>query len=157
MSPAWRGGPRAHVLIVSDPSPPTPRAPRILVIEDHEDTLEALVLSLRHLGFDAHGESDGRRAWDRIVELAPDAVVIDLFLPRLDGWRLAELIRVDRRWRRTPIVVLTGSTMPDAVQRARDAGADVVLFKPCEASRVAAELHAVLARRTSIPPPAPSA
>jgi len=128
------------------------RSPRVLVIEDHEDTLEALVLALSRMGFDAHGESDGRRAWDRLVELAPDAVVVDLFLPRLEGWRLAELIRVDRRLRRTPVVVLTGSTTPDSVQRARDAGADAVLFKPCEPERVAAELQSVLARRASMPP-----
>lgn len=130
------------------------KSPRVLVIEDHADSLEILVHALRTAGFDAHGESDGRAAWDRIIDLAPDAIVVDLFLPRLDGWRLAELVRIDRRWRRTPIVVVTGSTTPDAVQRARDAGADVVLFKPCDPMRVAAEVHAVLARRASIPPAA---
>lgn len=138
--------------------PVSERAPqRVLVIEDHVDSLEMMVTALRARGFDAHGESDGRAAWDRIVELSPDAIVVDLFLPRLDGWRLAELIRIDKRWRRTPIVVVTGSTTPDAVQRARDAGADVVLFKPCDPDRVAEELEGVLARRASLVPAAPSA
>lgn len=109
---------------------------RVLVVEDHDDTLEMLVMAFRDRGFDAHGVMDGRAAWDRIVALDPDAIVLDLGLPSLDGWKLASLLRTDKRWHFVPLVVLTGQAIPDAVQDAKDAGADAVLLKPCAPDQV---------------------
>jgi CheY-like chemotaxis protein len=109
---------------------------RVLVVEDHDDTREMLMLAFRDRGFEAHGVTDGRLAWDRVVALDPDAIVLDLGLPSLDGWKLASLLRTDRRWRFVPLVVLTGQAIPDAVQDAKDAGADAVLLKPCSPMEV---------------------
>lgn len=122
------------------------RGPRVLVVEDAPDLRALYVTWLVARGYEVDEASDGRRAWERIRDGRPDVVLLDLGLPTIDGQRVASWLRLDRERRAPAVIVITGQTEPDAIQAARDAGVDAVLFKPCGEAEVLAAIEAQLAR-----------
>ncbi|UJR80609.1 response regulator [Sandaracinus amylolyticus] len=122
------------------------RAARVLVVEDAPDLRALYVTWLLGHGYDVDEASDGRRAWERIRARRPDVVLLDLGLPTIDGQRVATWLRLDRQRRAPAVIVITGQLEPDAIQAARDAGVDAVLFKPCGEAEITEAIEAQLAR-----------
>jgi CheY-like chemotaxis protein len=108
------------------------KKPRVLVVDDFEDVREMYVGYLRYLGFDADGATNGREAVRKALTHRLACVVMDLAMPVLDGWEATRILRADRRTRDIPIIVLTGSAEIEHLARAREAGANEVIEKPCE-------------------------
>lgn len=108
------------------------RPPLVLVVDDTSDTRDMFAEYLDYRGYRAQTASDGREAVRRALRSHPSVIVMDLAMPVLDGWEATRILRADRRTRDIPIVVLTGHAHPEHVQRARDAGANEVVEKPCE-------------------------
>jgi CheY-like chemotaxis protein len=128
------------------------KRPVVLVVDDHTDTREMLCMWLDCCGFHAVEAGDARTALARIADRLPDAILLDIGLPDVDGYELCRRIRHIPAAESTPVVALTGWVMPPDVQRARDAGCDVVLAKPCPPEQVLLELQRHLPRH--FPPPA---
>ena len=117
---------------------------RVLVVEDDGDIAEVLRRSLRLEGYDVRLAGDGVQALDESSVFEPDAVVLDLGLPRLDG------VEVCRRLRETgdvPILMLTARDGVDDRVEGLDSGADDYLVKPFERAELLARLRALLRRR----------
>lgn len=117
---------------------------RVLVVDDEPALRESLARSLRFEGYTVATAADGAEAIERLPDLRPDALVLDVIMPRLDG------VGVCRRLRdhgdRTPVLLLTAR---DAVRdrvRGLDAGADDYLVKPFAYEELLARLRAVLRR-----------
>jgi CheY-like chemotaxis protein len=111
---------------------------RVVLVEDNEDTARLLQELLRRLGHEVQVASDGRVGRDLILSARPDVALIDLGLPELDGYQVAEALR--RSSVSTRLVALSGYGSPDVQARARRAGFDRHLTKPV----TSAELGAVL-------------
>ncbi|MDQ3033796.1 MAG: response regulator [Myxococcota bacterium] len=122
------------------------RGLRVLIVEDSVDLRELYAAWLRDRGYEVFEAGDGRSGWDRIAELQPDVVLLDLGLPSVDGWKLATLLRLDRRRCAPAVIAITGMIEPDAIQNARDAGVDAVLFKPCDADEIVDAIETEAAR-----------
>jgi two-component system response regulator MprA len=117
---------------------------RILVVDDEPAVREAVDRALRLQGYETELAADGAEALDALAARAPDALVLDVLMPRVDG------IEVCRRLRaagdRTPVLVLTArDAVPDRV-RGLDAGADDYLVKPFALEELLARLRALLRR-----------
>ena len=117
--------------------------PRILVCDDETQILRALRVILRDAGFEALPASDGEEALDVAAVQHPDAAIIDLVLPDLDG---VEVCRRLREWSQMPIIVLSAVGDEDAKVRALAAGADDYVTKPFGPRELVARVHAVLRR-----------
>ncbi len=124
------------------------RLHRVLVVEDSEELRQLYAIWLRERGYEVFEAADGRAAWNLIMKLHPDVVVLDLGLPSVDGWKVATLLRLDRRRRTPALIAVTGQVEPDAIQAARDAGVDAVLLKPCTAEAMANAIETELVRMT---------
>lgn len=74
---------------------------------------------------------DGEHALWKVITAKPDVVVMDLAMPTLDGWEATRAIKTNPKTRHVPVIALTGHVMPAELRRAAEAGADVVLTKPC--------------------------
>ena len=112
------------------PAPAAPDEPlHILVIEDSADNRESLVLLLQQLGHQVETAEDGQAGLDRLAELRPQVALIDIGLPRLDGYELARQAR-ERVGRQSFLVALTGYGQPEDQRRAYQAGFDAHLTKP---------------------------
>ena len=120
-----------------------PGRPRVLVCDDEPQILRALRVILRDAGFEAVPAETAEEALDVVAVRPPDAAIIDLVLPDLDG---VELCRRLREWSEMPIIVLSAVGEEDAKVRALAAGADDYITKPFGPRELVARLEANLRR-----------
>ncbi len=118
--------------------------PRVLVVEDDTDIAHALRRSLGVEGYEVRLAGDGVGALEETENFAPDAVVLDLGLPGLDG---VEVCRRLRRDSDVPILMLTARDGLEERVEGLDSGADDYLVKPFERQELLARLRALLRRR----------
>jgi DNA-binding response OmpR family regulator len=120
------------------------RAPRVLVVEDDEDIAQALQRSLRMEGYEVRTAADGHAALEQGHAFAPDLVILDLGLPKIDGLEVARELRADDD---VPILILTARDALESRVEGLDAGADDYLVKPFERQELLARMRALLRRR----------
>src|SRR5213082_2623945 len=120
------------------------RAPRVLVIEDDEDIAQALQRSLRMEGYEVRTAGDGEVALEEGRAFAPDLVILDLGLPKLDGLEVARALRGGDD---VPILMLTARDALEARVEGLDAGADDYLVKPFERQELLARMRVLMSRR----------
>jgi DNA-binding response OmpR family regulator len=118
--------------------------PSLLVVEDEPGFARLIALSLSREGFEVHTVPNGEDALDLAAEIHPDAVLLDLGLPGMDGLAVLKELRERTNM---PIVVVTGARTTEAIRRGLDHGADDYLTKPFSPSELAARVRAVLRRR----------
>ena len=114
-------------------------APLVLVVEDHADAREMYAAGLELAGFRVAEAADGLQAIASAIELRPAVIIMDLSLPRLDGWAATRQLKTDARTTSIPVVALSGHTLPRYIDEARAAGCVAVLVKPCLPDAVVAE------------------
>ncbi|NLT06422.1 MAG: response regulator transcription factor [Solirubrobacterales bacterium] len=121
------------------------RTPRVLVVEDDRDIADVLRRSLGIDGYEVRVAGDGESALDAAGVFEPDAVILDLGLPKLDGVEVCRRLRADGG--DVPILMLTARDGLDARVEGLDSGADDYLVKPFERRELLARLRALLRRR----------
>src|SRR3954465_12225420 len=105
--------------------------PFILLVEDFEDAREMYRDYLEFSGFQVETASDGRTAIDKARSLRPDLILMDLSLPGIDGWEATRLLKSDPDTRHLLIVALSAHALAAEGDRARAAGCDGFIAKPC--------------------------
>jgi two-component system, OmpR family, KDP operon response regulator KdpE len=136
----------------TDPLPSARPAPaRVLIVEDEPALLRALRINLRARGYVVATAAAGHEALAEAKRHPPDAVLLDLGLPDLDG---GHVIRELRDWSRVPVIVLSGRTGSGDKIGALDAGADDYVTKPFDMEELLARLRAALRRGDASPPSA---
>lgn len=116
---------------------------RVLVIEDGRDLRESLAQSLREEGYAVDAAADGEEGLHYAREIDYDAIVLDVMLPRLDGWAVLSRLREKKS---TPVLMLTARRGLDDRIRGLDLGADDYLAKPFDLGEAHARLRAILRR-----------
>lgn len=126
----------------SQPGAPA-KPPRVLVVDDEPQIVRALKVVLREAGFEAVPAETASEALDLAAVRPPEAAIIDLVLPDLDG---VELTRRLRQWSEMPILVLSAVGEEEQKVRALEAGADDYITKPFGTRELVARLQAALRR-----------
>lgn len=103
----------------------------ILVVEDFDDAREMYRDYLEFSGFRVETARDGREAIDKVRTLHPDLVLMDLSLPGIDGWEATRLLKGDSETKHVLIVALSAHALAAEGERARAAGCDGFIAKPC--------------------------
>lgn len=122
---------------------------RILLVDDEPALRQSVARSLRFEGYTVTTASDGREAIDAVESARPDALVLDVMMPRLDGLAVCRWLRASGD--RTPVLMLTARDAVQDTVAGLDAGADDYLAKPFAYDELLARLRALL-RRTAGPP-----
>jgi CheY-like chemotaxis protein/nitrogen-specific signal transduction histidine kinase len=86
----------------------------VLIVEDDPDTRRLLSLTLSEHGFHARSAANGREGLERLAEATPDAIVLDLIMPVLDGFTFLEHVQLDPVWSKIPVVILTSKSLDPA-------------------------------------------
>jgi len=126
-----------------DPPRPGPGGAGILIVEDETELVRALRINLRARQYEVLTAGTGREALAVAASHPPDAIILDLGLPDIDG---TEVIVELRRWYHAPIIVLSGRTSPGDKIGALDVGADDYVTKPFAMAELLARLRAALRR-----------
>ncbi|MCI0438237.1 MAG: response regulator transcription factor [Chloroflexi bacterium] len=118
--------------------------PLVLVVEDDKSLRELYDEALTSEGFEVRTASDGFEGLKRFEEIAPDVVLLDLMMPKMDGWEALERLR---RVSECPVIIATGrDTTEDIIRGLLEAGADEYLVKPFGIPELVARIRAVLRR-----------
>jgi two-component system cell cycle response regulator DivK len=121
--------------------------PLVLVVEDYQDAREMYAAYLSFSGYRVAEATNGIEAIEKTLELMPDIILMDLALPRMDGWEATRRLKLDERTRHIPIVALTGHALAGHAEGARQAGCDAFVTKPCLPDALVAEIQRMLASR----------
>jgi DNA-binding response OmpR family regulator len=124
---------------------------RLLLVEDEIDLARALKRALEESGLAVDLALDGDDAFLKMTGLSYDAIVLDLMLPRRDGWSLLQALR--QMGKRTPVLILTARDAVEERVRGLDLGADDYLLKPFAVTELLARLRAMIRRAGGDPSP----
>ncbi len=119
---------------------------RILVVEDEPDLLRSLAQALREEGYAVDPAADGEDGLYKAESWDYDAVVLDVMLPKLDGWQVLQRLR---RKKKTPVLMLTARDQSADRVKGLDSGADDYLVKPFDLPELLARLRALIRRTTN--------
>ncbi len=130
------------------------QVPLALLVDADEDSREMYAFALKQDRWDVAHAADGPRGLESALSMRPDVVISELQLPELDGLELCRRLRRQTETETTPIVIVTASAFPSDVERATEAGGDVVLCKPCPPFLLLDVLHRLIeesrARKASL-------
>jgi CheY-like chemotaxis protein len=126
-----------------------PSGDRVLIVEDEPDSRICLCQLLRTLGYNCVGAANGAEALDLARTFRPQAIIMDLMMPVLDGWEATRRLKADRTTRGIPVLALTSSVSPDDRREARRAGFDDFLTKPADFDQLLLHLRQHLAHASS--------
>ena len=116
----------------------------VLLVEDNEDNRIVYSTILRHHGFRTVEAVDGEDGLVKASESMPDLVILDISLPRMDGWTVAQKLRGTPATASVPMLALTAHASPEDRERARREGFNGYLAKPCDPAAVLAEVRRLL-------------
>jgi two-component system, cell cycle response regulator DivK len=113
----------------------------ILLVEDNEDNLVVYRTILEHVGYRVVEARDGEEGIARAQETSPDLILMDISIPKMDGWEATQRLKADEATRNIPIIALTAHALEEDRQKAAQAGCDGYLAKPVEPRRVVQEVE----------------
>ena len=121
-------------------------AQTILAVDDDIDILDVLEMSLDSDGFNVITASDGLAALEKAKSDLPDLILLDLMMPKMDGFEVIDKLRSDPQTRAIPVIMLTARTQINEKLQGLDAGADDYITKPFDLKELTARIKAVLGR-----------
>lgn len=123
--------------------------PLVLVVDDAADARGLYGEYLEYLGFRVETAENGAQAIQSARREWPAIIIMDLAMPEVDGWQAIKRLKSDPLTADIPIVALSAYAFGEEPQRAREAGADLCLSKPCLPSQLARVIRAMLVRRAT--------
>jgi CheY-like chemotaxis protein len=113
----------------------------VLLVEDNEDNLVVYRTILEHVGYRVIEARDGEEGVTQARRQLPDLILMDISIPKMDGWEATQRLKADASTRSIPIIALTAHALEEDRQKAQQAGCDGYLAKPVEPRRVVQEVE----------------
>ena len=113
----------------------------VLLVEDNEDNLVVYRTILEHVGYRVIEARDGEEGVTQARRQLPDLILMDISIPKMDGWEATQRLKADASTRGIPIIALTAHALEEDRQKAQQAGCDGYLAKPVEPRRVVQEVE----------------
>jgi two-component system cell cycle response regulator DivK len=124
--------------------------PLVLIVEDDPETRHFYAHALASAGFRTAQAHNGYQALDKVFDARPDLIIADIAIPGMDGIELCRRLRSDARARAVPVLAITGYGDRHYEDRARAAGADQVLIKPCAVDLLVEEARRLVGVRVAV-------
>lgn len=121
----------------------------ILVVDDEPDNLEVVATVLSFFGMKVKTATDGMQGLEELKQLTPTLILLDLAMPRMDGWRMFEEIKNIPHLRQVPIVALTAHAMIGDEERILQAGFDGYLSKPVNLPTLLHDIEQAMAKKAN--------
>jgi DNA-binding response OmpR family regulator len=120
--------------------------PLILIADDDPDILSLVTLRLERSGYEVMGAGDGEQALAAAIAQPPDLALLDVMMPKLDGYELTARLRGNEATRHLPIILLTARVQESDIVRGVEAGADDYVRKPFSIQELRERVQAALGR-----------
>ena len=103
---------------------------RILLIEDDAELVHAIQLRLEANHYAVLSAADGNEGLQKVHQERPDLIILDIRLPKMDGFKLCRMIKYDEEYKGIPVIILTARVQPADIEMGKEVGADVYMTKP---------------------------
>jgi CheY-like chemotaxis protein len=120
---------------------------KILVVDDEEHIVMILKDSLEFSGFQVVTAYNGQEALDRVPLDKPDLIILDIGMPKIDGWEVCRRLKLDEATKHIPIIILTAYTQTSDQRKGAQLGADRFVTKPCDLTFLVEEINTLLAKK----------
>lgn len=105
---------------------------RILIVDDEEDILSLLKFRLEANNYEVLSASDGQEGLMKARAEKPDIIILDLMLPKLDGYKVCRMLKFDENYKNIPIIMFTAKAQQKDEELGKEMGADAYITKPFE-------------------------
>ena len=119
---------------------------KILVVDDEIDLVETLRFPLEMEGYNVQVSYNGEDALNQARKEMPDLILLDLMLPKLDGYKVCRLLKFDERYKHIPILMLTAKTQEKDKLLGKETGADEYITKPFDIDELMKKVKAYLSK-----------
>ncbi|NIA08363.1 MAG: response regulator [Nitrospiraceae bacterium] len=120
---------------------------KVLIVDDNIDTIELLRKRLRVDGYDTAEAYDGEEALKKVAEYSPDLVVLDIMMPKMDGFEVCRRLKRNEETRYIPVIMLTAKGDVDSTVKGLDIGGDDYLAKPFDYKELLARIRSLLSMK----------
>ena len=121
---------------------------KVLVVDDEEHILMILKDSLEFSGFTIVTATNGEEALEAVAKENPELLVLDIGMPKLDGWEVCRRLKGDPKTKALPIIILTAYAQTSDQRKGVELGADRFITKPCDLTYLVEEINALLKKKT---------
>jgi CheY-like chemotaxis protein len=122
---------------------------KILIVDDELDLLKVTLLRLKKTGYEVFGGVDGREALNLAHQIIPDLIILDVYLPIINGDDVTKILKEDDELKHIPIILISATTKTLA-ERAMDSGASAYLAKPFEPEELTSKVEELLAQGANL-------
>ncbi|WP_431894191.1 response regulator transcription factor [Nonomuraea sp. bgisy101] len=119
---------------------------RVLVVDDDEVIRQLIAVNLTLEGFEVATATDGQDCLDRVMDVMPDVITLDVMMPRLDGWETASRLRTEERTAHIKVVLITARAQESDRRRGMGIGVDAYLTKPFDPAELIEVVRELAAR-----------
>ena len=105
-------------------------AKRILIVDDEAQLVEMVKMRLEAAGYETIAAYDGQEGFDKAKKDKPDLIILDLMLPKMDGYKVCGLLKNDARYSKIPIIMFTARVQDEDIRLGKDLGAEEYVTKP---------------------------
>ena len=117
---------------------------RILVVDDEVELIKAIQIRLEQAGYEALFAYDGQQGLEKAHKEKPDLIILDLMLPKMDGYKVCALLKKDTKYTKIPIIMLTARAQETDEKLGLELGADAYITKPFQHEVVVAKIKELL-------------
>jgi DNA-binding response OmpR family regulator len=117
---------------------------RVLLIEDNPDMIEAIRLRLEAHHFEVLLARDGLEGLARARSEKPDLIILDIMLPKMDGFKVCRMLKFDEKFKNIIIIILSAKVQKSDIERGKEVGADAYITKPFKAEELLAKINELL-------------
>jgi two-component system cell cycle response regulator DivK len=119
-------------------------APKILIVEDNQDNRELIVKALRINGYKLIEAVDGEEAIEKAKSERPDLILMDLFIPKIDGYEVTRRLKGNDEFKNIPVIACTAHAMKGDMEDALAAGCDGYIPKPIDVRKLSNQINSFL-------------
>jgi two-component system alkaline phosphatase synthesis response regulator PhoP len=117
---------------------------RILLVDDEKDLVETVKFRLEANDYTVFTALDGQEALDKAHKEKPDLIILDLMLPKIDGYKVCRMLKFDEKYKKIPIILFTARAQESDKKTGEEVGADAYITKPFDPQALLAKIRELL-------------
>ncbi|MFA5270815.1 MAG: response regulator [Candidatus Omnitrophota bacterium] len=120
---------------------------KILVVDDSQDMRAILSMRLRVNGYDVIMAEDGQEGLDKTREEMPDLIILDLMLPKIDGYEVCRMLKFDDKYKNIPVIILSALDQQQDREKGVGSGSDAYFIKPFDLELLLNKIQSLILKR----------
>lgn len=120
---------------------------KILLVDDEQDMVYAVKMQLEASGFKVLTAQDGQEGLDKARKENPDLIILDLMLPRIDGYKVCRMLKFDEKYKNIPVIIYTARAQEADEKLGYEVGANAYMTKPFDPRKLLAKINELLNSR----------